>query len=342
MKNYLRLFGPLVGIAISGLFLYLAFHTSDFGKIVSILVSLRYGWFIWSLAAAAIHLFLKSVRWQFILSSLKHITVVSAFSNVMIGLMANNLLPARMGEFVRLYSMAKTEKLSKSAVLSTLIVERLFDGYCLILFLVIGFSLGNFSLAPTVLLLIRRASIIALVIYTCVLIGLIFLKQYSLPLIHKFKQRKADSKATQFILEKLVLFIEGLRILKGLKSITIVVVLSILIWLSAVTSTYLLMFMFETNGVTMGNNVGFIGNIYLLGVVAIGSMIPASPGFIGTYEWFSKSVLMTFNINEPTIDSFIIFSHGSGYILYTFTGLLIFFRSHLSFKIIRDQFKRKG
>ena len=170
MKNYLRNFSLGIAFVISGLFIYLAFRGSDFGEIVSILGSLRYSWYIWSLAALALHLYLKSLRWQFILSSLKQITTVSAFSNVTIGLMANNILPARLGEFVRIYSMAKTEKLPQSTVLSTLIIERLFDGYCLILFLVIGFSVGNFSLAPTVLLLIRRASILALVIYTGILI----------------------------------------------------------------------------------------------------------------------------------------------------------------------------
>ena len=144
MKNYVRHISLWVGIVISGLFIYLAFRKSDFSEIVSILGSSRYSWYIWSLAALALHVYLKSLRWQFILSSLKQITTVSAFSNVMIGLMANNILPARLGEFVRIYSMAKTEKLRQSSVLSTLIVERLFDGYCLILFLVIGFSFGNF------------------------------------------------------------------------------------------------------------------------------------------------------------------------------------------------------
>ena len=341
MKKYLRHFSLLVGVAISGLFVYLAFRKSDFGKIASILVSLRYYWYIWSLAALALHLYLKSLRWQFLLSSLKQITIVSAFSNVTIGLMANNILPARLGEFVRLYSMAKTEKLSKSTVLSTLIVERLFDGYCLVLFLAIGFYFGNISLAPTVLLLIRRASIIALIIFTGVLIVLIFLRQYSIPLVQKFKQKRVDSKVSQFFLEKLILFIEGLSIIKGLSSIIIVGVLSILIWLSLVTSIYLTMFMFENNGVAMGNIVGFIGNIYLMGILSVGSLIPAAPGYIGTYEWFSKSVLMPFGISESIVDSFIIFSHASGYFWFTFIGLIMFFRSHLSFKAMREQLERR-
>jgi hypothetical protein len=91
----------------------------------------------------------------------------------------------------------------------------------------------------------------------------------------------------------------------------------------------------------MGNILGFIGNIYFIGIVSVGSLIPAAPGYIGTYEWFSKSVLVSFGINESTIYSFIIFSHGSGYIWLTFIGLLMFFRSHLSFKMVREQFRRK-
>lgn len=342
MKSYLRHLGLWAGVIISGSFLYLAFRKSDFSEIVSILVSLQYKWYIWSLVALALHLYLKSLRWQFILSSIKQITTVSAFSNVTIGLMANNILPARLGEFVRLYSMGKTENLSKSTVFSTLIVERLFDGYCLILFLVIGFFLGNFTLEPKLLLVIRRLSIAAFVIYTGVLIFLICLKQFSIPLVQKFKQKRADNKVTKFLFEKLVMFIEGLKILKGFKAIMIVGVLSILVWLLFVTSTYLMMFMFVTNGHTMGNTVEFIGNIYLMAIVSVGTMIPAAPGFIGTYEWFSKSALVSFGIKMSTIDSFIIFSHGSGYIWFTFIGLFMFFRSHLSFKMVKSQFKNKG
>lgn len=337
MKKRLRYLSLGVGFGISGLFLFLAFRKSDFGGIISTLSSLRYDRYAWSLGALALHLYLKSLRWQFILSSLKKITIISSFSNVMIGGMANNLLPARLGEFVRLYSMAKTETLSKSSVLSTLIVERLFDGYCLVLFLVIGFFGGNFFLAPPVLSLIRRASIIALAIYTGILIILIFLKQCSIPLIQKLLQSRTDRKIVNSLREKLALFIEGLRILKGPKSIAVVGILSLLIWISFVASTYLMMFMFETDGQTMGNIVGFIGNIFLMGVVSVGLTIPASPGFIGTYEWFSKTALMSFDIGESTIDSFIIFSHGSGYIWFTFIGLLMFFRSHLRLKDILQE-----
>ncbi len=86
MKNYVRHISLWVGIVISGLFIYLAFRGSDFGEIASILGSSRYSWYIWSLVALALHVYLRSLRWQFILSSLKQITTISAFSNVMIGL----------------------------------------------------------------------------------------------------------------------------------------------------------------------------------------------------------------------------------------------------------------
>lgn len=337
----MRYIGFLVSMAISGLFLYLAFRKSDWGAIGSIFTSLNYSWYIVSLTALVLHLYLKSLRWQFILSSLKPITIGSAFANITIGLLANNLLPMRAGELVRLYSMAKTGKMSQSAIFSMLIVERIFDGYCLVLFLAIGFFSSRVSFAPSFDSLIRKACLAAFVIYSAVLMALIGIKRHSLPLFRRFQKNKNDHRIINFLHEKLGLFVEGLKILKGLRSIIIVSGLSLLIWLSFVASTYFTMFMFKDHGKPMSHIVGISGNIALQGIVSIGTMIPSSPGFFGTYEWFSKSFLISYGINEPAIDSFVIFSHASGYLWITLIGLLMFFRSHLSYKTIREQFRRK-
>jgi uncharacterized membrane protein YbhN (UPF0104 family) len=220
-------------------------------------------------------------------------------------------------------------------------VERLFDGYCLVLFLAIGPLSIPVSFAPSFDSLIRKACLAAFIIYTAVLIALISIKKHGIPLFRRLRKNKKDHRITNFLLEKLNLFVEGLRILKGLRSIIIVSGLSLLIWLSMVGSTYFMMFMFRNDGRPMSHAVGIFGNVALQGIVSVGTMLPSSPGFFGTYEWFSKSFLISYEIREPAIDSFVIFSHASGYIWITLIGLFMFFRSHLSYKTIKEQFRQK-
>ena len=51
--------------------------------------------------------------------------------------MANNVLPARVGEFARAYALSRLEPITASAAFGTLVVERFMDGVILLLFLVV-------------------------------------------------------------------------------------------------------------------------------------------------------------------------------------------------------------
>ena len=51
---------------------------------------------------------------------------------VLIGLMSNNIAPARIGELVRAYLVGEREAISKSTALGTIAVDRAFDGLTLV------------------------------------------------------------------------------------------------------------------------------------------------------------------------------------------------------------------
>ena len=68
---------------------------------------------------------LRAFRWRWLLS--KRIAIGSLFSATMIGFMANNLLPLRLGEFVRAWALGRREHMSKSTVFATVGVERVLD-----------------------------------------------------------------------------------------------------------------------------------------------------------------------------------------------------------------------
>ena len=57
---------------------------------------------------------------------------------MMIGFMGNNLLPAHLGEFIRMFLGARLLKLAPSQLLATLVLERMFDFTAVLVFFAWG------------------------------------------------------------------------------------------------------------------------------------------------------------------------------------------------------------
>src|SRR5262249_48798339 len=113
---------------------------------------------------------LTAVRWQLLLRPVKRVGVHRLFGITMIGFMANNVLPARLGEFVRAYALGRSEALPPSLPFATIVIERIFDGFTLLLFLLGGLSF----LRPSRTLLWAAGLTCAL--YLGVLVALVILR----------------------------------------------------------------------------------------------------------------------------------------------------------------------
>ena len=95
--------------------------------------------------------------------------------------MANNVLPARLGEFVRAYILAQREGLQTPAVFASLVIDRLFDGFTVMLILLFTlFTLRlpqGLSEAETVL---KTGGVVTFVLYAGVVAFLILLKRQTM------------------------------------------------------------------------------------------------------------------------------------------------------------------
>ncbi|MGA1876107.1 MAG: lysylphosphatidylglycerol synthase transmembrane domain-containing protein, partial [bacterium] len=107
----------LLGLAISTLCLYLIFRKIDLTEFRKSLVTVKYSYLFITLAFIFLFTFFRALRWKYLLCPLKNIKTASLFELVMIGYLANNILPARIGEVVRALVLGKTEGISKIASL---------------------------------------------------------------------------------------------------------------------------------------------------------------------------------------------------------------------------------
>lgn len=71
--------------------------------------------------------YIRTIRWEVLLSPVKKVSLLNLFSANMIGFMANNVLPARLGEVIRPVIIARKEKITVSTSFATAVVERVFD-----------------------------------------------------------------------------------------------------------------------------------------------------------------------------------------------------------------------
>ncbi|HLC14949.1 MAG TPA: lysylphosphatidylglycerol synthase transmembrane domain-containing protein [Thermodesulfovibrionia bacterium] len=115
-------------------FLYIAFKDIDLNEFYTALKNIDWSVITLISVMTIISILIRAWRWQILLRTLKDIPYKSVFSFTIIGLMANNVLPAHAGEFIRAFYLGKREKVSVVSAFTTIFVERLFDFISIALF----------------------------------------------------------------------------------------------------------------------------------------------------------------------------------------------------------------
>src|SRR5579863_1649923 len=124
-----------LGIVVSAACLVFAFWRIDFDKVESAFRHANYLTLPLMLAGLFAFYWLKAIRWRLLLSPLKSFRTRDVVGPLMIGFMGNNLLPAHLGEFVRIYVLGRKSGLWKTAVFSSGGRERAFDVVAILLLL---------------------------------------------------------------------------------------------------------------------------------------------------------------------------------------------------------------
>ena len=117
----------LIGILISFAFIYFSFKDVNFTEFFDSLLNVSYFWTIPAALSTLVAFWLRALRWKYILDPVQVVTFRQSLSATMIGYMANNVLPFRLGEVVRIIVIWKDAGVSRASVLGSLIIERLMD-----------------------------------------------------------------------------------------------------------------------------------------------------------------------------------------------------------------------
>ncbi|MBF0472675.1 MAG: flippase-like domain-containing protein, partial [Nitrospirae bacterium] len=174
MNNKIKSIAKIINLIVTCLFLFLFLRNIDILELGRELRKINYVIIILIIAIILMQNIICSLRWKLLLMQLKKIHFKSVFSSISIGMMTNYLLPAKLGEFTRVYIIARNENISTFSTFSTIVVDRLSDLFiifivCVYLLLFFPF---NKEIHQTVLSPIVIQNIIRLYVY--ILSGIFF------------------------------------------------------------------------------------------------------------------------------------------------------------------------
>ena len=316
----------IIGIVVSFVFLYFTFRQVDFQEMLNAIKAANYLWLIPAFATMIFSHWLRAVRWRYLLEPIKPIKINPVFSALMIGYAANNVFPLRMGEFLRAFAIGKSQKISKSSAFATVFVERLIlDFVPLLLALAIAFSLFASKLGDEIK---YGGYFISLI--TCFVIALVIvLMKWTDATVEKLRQI-LPAKLFKFVEHFLPSFTKGCLVFKKAEHYLAITVLSVLVWALYILSIYFSFFIFDFPA-KYGLDIS--ASLLVLVFASFGIMIPASPGYFGTFHYFCVLSLNALDAGIPDgeVKSFALVSHLMNILPISIIGLVYFWRENLHF-----------
>ena len=310
-----------LGLLVSLILLAFVFYQTDPVKILDSLSQAQYGYLVPALALYFFGVWLRAVRWHFLLRSIKPIPSGELFRTVTIGYMANDILPFRAGELVRAYVLGEQEKVSKAATLVTIVVERVFDGLTMLTFIVAAsfwLNFGGDALAAR--LRIVGALFIVAIAAMAVLAGM----PQRVERIADFFLRRMPSESMRTRATGLVRsLMEGLGALRSPADSFFVYGLSVFAWLCE-TGMYFL--------IALGFRIVEPFSVFMLGAAFANlvTIAPSTPGYIGVFDAPIVYTLTTFGIDPNLATSYTLVLHAALYIPVTLVGFYYLWRTGLS------------
>ncbi len=313
-----RSFRPLLavaGIAVSALFTYLAVRHVDFGAFWAALKSIAWWWLAPALAALALGVFLRGLRWRLLFARETRPSVGAATSALLIGYLFNNILPARAGELARVVALHQRAGTSRVEALATAFTERLYDVLTLLALLFV-----SAPFLPEVTWL-RRAALLAVILTALLLAVILVLAVYGerparlalrpLARIPGVSLGRIDRAAANLV--------QGLAALRRPGLAAPAFLLTVVSWLVLALSFWIVTLAFDLE-------LGFGAGLLALVATGLGAVLPASPASVGVFEAATQVALRAYGVDNSTALSYAVVLHAVNFFPYLAVGYLVLYR----------------
>ena len=305
----------LTGLLLGGFFLFLTARNIDLDEAVAIMYTMDRLWLLPLTIIFILNLFLRSVRWRLIFPDNNRPTLRHAFDALLIGKVGNNFMPGRLGELLRTTIIGRhLPGVGVSGSLATIILEKILD--ILAVLIMLGIALLTAPLPPW----IASAGLGGLAIFLGLLLFLWMINKAGKKISFATELDASAShmdKAKQLAVKTLQKFTTGLQTLGHARHFTVLSGLTLLIWFWEVIVIFILLQAFSISA-------PFLAALVCMVFLCAGSMLPAAPGFIGTYQLFIVAALRLFSVPDTEAFALAMFLNIYVIIMTTIIGLLAF------------------
>lgn len=235
----------------------------------------------------------RALRWRHLTNPIAEIPRASLFRAQALGFMVNNLLPLRVGEFVRAWYLARQHGVSGTSILGTVVIERVID--VLSVLLIAAASLAWAGRGGESLL--SRGALLLLPVACVPVMGLVAIRLFPdrVIAVARFFTRPFSPGIGATLERLLGSFADGLRSLSLGTHLSWILFHTLVIWL--LLSTIPVMVGIYAFGLDLGTPADILMVSWiLLAAVGVAVAIPSAPGFFGTYQLAFNSVLERFGV----------------------------------------------
>jgi glycosyltransferase 2 family protein len=300
-----------LGLLVSALFLWLALRGLKLEEVWEGMRGANYWWLIPSVATYFVAVWARTWRWDYMLRPLKHIPMRRLFPVVVIGYMGNNVYPFRAGEVLRSYVLRRREDIPMSASLATVIVERVFDGLVMLIFV-----FAALPLAPLPSESLRLTVIVASVAFFGAMV--VFFAAAAVPertiyLAKWFSDRLLPERLQRPFMDITIRFLSGLESLRSFRNVMMIFLTSIVIWLLETVKYWFVMHAFPFE-------VSFFALMLMNGVVNLATTLPSAPGYVGTFDAPGIAVLTLYRVEQAVATAYTLVLHAALWLPVTLLG----------------------
>lgn len=284
MKKHI--FKIIIGCLVSIILIWLCVRNIDFKQSIALVQNAKISLIFVGVIIYALSYLVRSIRWEYILIPLKKIKPFGSFFFLIFGFFMNNILPLRLGEFVRALVAGEKLKVSRSGIFATIVVERLMD---VVIFIIAFFLIGMF--VPNIPGWLQKSFILCAIIFGLAFIVLFFMskdEEKFLKILNKFHLPQKINSLIQSIFLK---FASGLKFFQNRKLIFNVFFTSVIVW-------YIEAWAYKIFFLSFGVEVSIIQCLFVIVTTGVATMLPTAPAFIGAIESVGMVTLGLFGISE--------------------------------------------
>lgn len=272
----------VLGVVISAALVLYVFRDVEWNKSWRYIVEADRGWMALAVALATFPFALRVPRWRLLLRHEDGTAVdwSALWHSIAIGFAANNVLPFRAGEVLRIGAVSRLGRVPFATALSSVAVERVLDALVAVGLLSLALTRGGIDPALTLTEGGRPLSQVATLVGTLGLVALAIAglaawqRSATLGLARRLLPGNRVGNALYHFGERVLL---GISALSDPRTAFPVVGWSLVIWLCNGAAFY-------ATFAAFGFDIPFTGALILQGALMVGIALPSTPGYFGVFE----------------------------------------------------------